>query len=282
MVTHRHCVPVCCATRPLWPSPPSHTAISSAINTTTITNRHIAAFNARNLDALLDVLAPNCTVEGLAYSDTIHGKQQLAPFYKALLARVPSDMQLVVDDISGDGGTCVGVTWHLELNGATVPYGRGLSFYRLNARQQVVWVGYQQAVQRTCRTISCVCITINTSSQSDCLHTGQHINTSTHHYTQIVYIRESPEHVAKVPLSSLPIISMAAPLLRALQPLAPGIFARWGDVVVGGGKMYVGCLRGVGGVVVGGVMCVGCVGCVGGGVMCVWGGDGWGDGCVGC
>lgn len=100
-------------------------------------HRHIAAFNARDLNALLDVMAPNCTVEGLAYSDTIKGKQDLLPFYRALLARVPPDMALVVDDLSGDGGVCVGVTWHLELNGVAVPYGRGLSFYRLNARQQV-------------------------------------------------------------------------------------------------------------------------------------------------
>lgn len=37
--------------------------------------RHIDAFNARNLDALLQVMAPNCVVEGLAYSDTIRGAQ---------------------------------------------------------------------------------------------------------------------------------------------------------------------------------------------------------------
>lgn len=104
--------------------------------------------------------------------------QDLEPFYRALLARVPTGMQLVVDDIGGDGSASVGVTWHLELEGVAVPYGRGLSFYRIDSRQQ------------------------------------------------IAYLRESPEHVAKVPLSSLPIISLAAPLLKALGPLAPGVFAR--------------------------------------------------------
>lgn len=159
-----------------------------------LTHSHIDAFNARDLDALLQVMAPNCVVEGLAYSDTIRGKQvrhnrlppsfvthpnqDLEPFYRALLSRIPAGMQIVIDDIGGDGSASVGLTWHLELEGVPVPYGRGVSFYRIDARQHVA------------------------------------------------YLRESPEHVAKVPLSSLPIISLAAPLLKALGPLAPGVFAR--------------------------------------------------------
>lgn len=134
--------------------------------------RHIAAFNARDSGAVASLLAPNCIMEGLAYSETLRSKQEVARFYRLLLTRLPTGLRVVVDDISRGGGA-VGVTWHLALDRYDVPFGRGLSFYRVNAKGQVC------------------------------------------------YIRESPEHVAKVPLSSLPIINLSAPLLRVLAPLAP-------------------------------------------------------------
>ncbi|MCD7455598.1 hypothetical protein HAX54_028763 [Datura stramonium] len=57
--------------------------------------------------------------------------QAILDFFKKFTDSVGSDLQFVIDDISKEDSSAVGVTWHLEWRGRPFPFSKGCSFYRL-------------------------------------------------------------------------------------------------------------------------------------------------------
>ncbi|KAK9868774.1 hypothetical protein WJX84_001303 [Apatococcus fuscideae] len=138
-----------------------------------LVERYYAAVNARDLGALMQLFAPDCTHDGLAYQEPFTGWQAVRTFYQDLFASLPEDVRFVQDDAS-DGGICTAsVTWHLMDAGGATPFGKGLTFFR-----------WDQA-------------------------------------GKITYLRDSPEHIAKLSAAALPGLRIAIPFLRSLAPFLP-------------------------------------------------------------
>ncbi|EMS55076.1 hypothetical protein TRIUR3_11930 [Triticum urartu] len=64
------------------------------------------------------------------------GRDRVVGFFGEFMGSVSPDLRFVIDDISGEDPSAVGVTWHLEWKGRPVPVSRGCSFYRCEPHPQ--------------------------------------------------------------------------------------------------------------------------------------------------
>eukprot|EP01018_Ginkgo_biloba_P010266 Gb_31950 [translate_table: standard] len=63
-------------------------------------------------------------------------------FLKKFTDAVSTDLQFVIDDITSEDDSAVGLTWHLEWRGKPFPFSKGCSFYRseiFNGKRQIVY-----------------------------------------------------------------------------------------------------------------------------------------------
>ncbi|XP_023518145.1 uncharacterized protein LOC111781680 isoform X2 [Cucurbita pepo subsp. pepo] len=114
--------------------------------------------NRHDLASVEDLIAENCVYEDLIFSRPFVGRkvricwssQSLLPLYRLGFLRfsvqllqdiliffkkfndsISKDLQFVIDDISTQDSSAVGVLWHLEWKGKEFPFSKGCSFYRL-------------------------------------------------------------------------------------------------------------------------------------------------------
>ncbi|XP_058736549.1 uncharacterized protein LOC131608958 isoform X2 [Vicia villosa] len=67
---------------------------------------------------------------------------EIIEFFKKFTDSTSLDLQFVIDDLSMEDSSSVGVTWHLEWKGKTFPFSKGCSFYRLeviNGKRQITY-----------------------------------------------------------------------------------------------------------------------------------------------
>ncbi|KAJ3683209.1 hypothetical protein LUZ60_013436 [Juncus effusus] len=98
--------------------------------------------NRRDLGFVEGLIAENCLYEDLVFSSPFVGRKAIIDFFKKFTQSISSDLQFVIDDISGEDSSAIGVTWHLEWNGKPFPFSKGCSFYRLeilDGKTQIVY-----------------------------------------------------------------------------------------------------------------------------------------------
>lgn len=86
--------------------------------------------NRRDLAAVAPLIAEGCVYEDLVFPRPMVGRERVVGFFGEFMGSVSPDLRFVIDDISGQDPSAVGVTWHLEWKGRPFPFSRGCSFYR--------------------------------------------------------------------------------------------------------------------------------------------------------
>lgn len=87
--------------------------------------------NAHDVDSVQDLIADNCVYEDLVFPRPFVGRKEILEFFKKFTNSTTTDLQFVIDDLSTEDSSSVGVIWHLEWKGKPFPFSKGCSFYRL-------------------------------------------------------------------------------------------------------------------------------------------------------
>ncbi|XP_010427984.1 PREDICTED: uncharacterized protein LOC104712724 [Camelina sativa] len=101
-----------------------------------------AAINVHDLSSVTDLIAQNCVYEDLVFSSPFVGRKAILDFFGKFIESTSTDLQFVIDDISTEDSSAVGVSWHLEWKGKNFPFSKGCSFYRLeviDGKRQIVY-----------------------------------------------------------------------------------------------------------------------------------------------
>ncbi|XP_078170358.1 nuclear transport factor 2 (NTF2) family protein [Carex rostrata] len=140
---------------PLVTGSPSRVKTSSSEPTTAVSDlsaritssSHVVrdfydGINRRDLDSVEGLIAENCVYEDLVFSSPFVGRKAIIEFFKKFTQSISSDLQFVIDDISSEDTSAIGVTWHLEWKGKPFPFSKGCSFYRLemlDGKKQIIY-----------------------------------------------------------------------------------------------------------------------------------------------
>ncbi|XP_039132990.1 uncharacterized protein LOC120270057 [Dioscorea cayenensis subsp. rotundata] len=98
--------------------------------------------NRRDLESVELLIGEDCVYEDLVFSRPFVGRKAILEFFKKFTEGISEDLQFVIDDISNEDSSAVGVAWHLEWQGKLFPFSKGCSFYRLDVldgRRQIVY-----------------------------------------------------------------------------------------------------------------------------------------------
>ncbi|XP_019444608.1 PREDICTED: uncharacterized protein LOC109348577 isoform X2 [Lupinus angustifolius] len=101
-----------------------------------------ARINVHDVDSVQDLISDNCVYEDLVFPRPFVGRQEILEFFKKFTNATSIDLQFVIDDLSTQDSSSVGVIWHLEWKGKPFPFSKGCSFYRLeviNGKRQIVY-----------------------------------------------------------------------------------------------------------------------------------------------
>ncbi|XP_010535001.1 PREDICTED: uncharacterized protein LOC104810399 isoform X2 [Tarenaya hassleriana] len=105
-----------------------------------------SGINCHDLSSVRDLIAHNCVYEDLVFPDPFVGRTAILEFFQKFTDSTSTDLQFVIDDISTEESSAVGVTWHLvnwaEWKGRNFPFSKGCSFYRLeviDGKRQIVY-----------------------------------------------------------------------------------------------------------------------------------------------
>lgn len=90
---------------------------------------YFEAWNARDMELACEQWAEDCTYDDTQYPDAFVGKAALRSHLLKVAAALPESFAFVVDELA-DGGSVVGVQWHVESGGAPLPFTRGCSVYK--------------------------------------------------------------------------------------------------------------------------------------------------------
>ncbi|URE42099.1 SnoaL-like polyketide cyclase [Musa troglodytarum] len=108
--------------------------------------------NRRDLSAVEPLISEGCVYEDLVFPRPFVGRKAILDFFKKFTESFSADLQFVIDDMSNEDSSAVGVTWHLEWRGRPFPFSKGCSFYSLQVREgkrQIVYVPF-------CKTQLCL------------------------------------------------------------------------------------------------------------------------------
>ncbi|XP_050253485.1 uncharacterized protein LOC126699605 isoform X1 [Quercus robur] len=98
--------------------------------------------NGRDLASVEDLIASNCVYEDLIFATPFVGRKEILQFFKKFTDSTSIDLQFVIDDLSTEDSSAVGVTWHLDWRKRPFPFSKGCSFYRLevvNKKRQIIY-----------------------------------------------------------------------------------------------------------------------------------------------
>ncbi|XP_059633125.1 uncharacterized protein LOC132275933 isoform X1 [Cornus florida] len=97
---------------------------SSSSSASDVVKNFYRGINGHDLASVEDLIAHNCVYEDLIFPQPFVGRK------------------FVIDDLSNEDTSAVGVKWHLEWKGKPFPFSRGCSFYRLNVvngKRQIIY-----------------------------------------------------------------------------------------------------------------------------------------------
>ena len=110
----------------------------------TSVERYFDAWNRRDMQAAVECFADECTYEDTQYDYAFEGKEKLEQHLLRVADCLPTSFAFVVDNLAITADkTKVGVQWHLENgDGETLPFTRGVSFYKLDAKTGLIVEGF--------------------------------------------------------------------------------------------------------------------------------------------
>ncbi|XWS10733.1 hypothetical protein CRYUN_Cryun38cG0023200 [Craigia yunnanensis] len=107
-----------------------------------VVRRFYAGINSRDLASVELLIAEKCVYEDLIFPRPFVGRKAILDFFKSFIDSISKDLQFVIDDISSEDSSAVGVTWHLEWKRKAFPFSKGCSFYRLEMvddKRQIIY-----------------------------------------------------------------------------------------------------------------------------------------------
>ncbi|KAK7406019.1 hypothetical protein VNO78_07633 [Psophocarpus tetragonolobus] len=108
----------------------------------TVVRNFYGGINAHDVDSVEYLIAENCVYEDLVFPQPFLGRKEILEFFKKFTNSTSKDLQFVIDDLSTEDSSSVGVIWHLEWKGKPFPFSKGCSFYRLeviNGKRQITY-----------------------------------------------------------------------------------------------------------------------------------------------
>ncbi|XP_059633126.1 uncharacterized protein LOC132275933 isoform X2 [Cornus florida] len=115
---------------------------SSSSSASDVVKNFYRGINGHDLASVEDLIAHNCVYEDLIFPQPFVGRKAILDFFNKFIDSISSDLQFVIDDLSNEDTSAVGVKWHLEWKGKPFPFSRGCSFYRLNVvngKRQIIY-----------------------------------------------------------------------------------------------------------------------------------------------
>lgn len=144
-----------CTTAPLRASPENLAPTSPAagdyelpsrstplISASDVVRNFYAGINRHDLSSVEGLIARNCVYEDLVFPRPFVGRKAILEFFQEFIDYISTDLQFVIDAISEEDSTAVGVTWHLEWKGKPFPFSKGCSFYRLEVVNGIRQITY--------------------------------------------------------------------------------------------------------------------------------------------
>ncbi|XP_019708426.2 uncharacterized protein [Elaeis guineensis] len=108
-----------------------------------VVREYYHGFNRWDLASMEALIGEDCVYEDLLFSQPFIGCKAILEFFNKLAESTSSDLQFVIDDISNEDISAVGVTWHLEWHGTPFPFSKGCSFYStevLDGKRQITYM----------------------------------------------------------------------------------------------------------------------------------------------
>lgn len=108
----------------------------------TVVRNFYEGINTHDVDSVAYLIAENCVYEDLVFPNPFVGRKEIIEFFKKFTESTSIDLQFVIDDLSMEDSSSVGVIWHLEWKGKQFPFSKGCSFYRLeviNGKRQITY-----------------------------------------------------------------------------------------------------------------------------------------------
>ncbi|XP_058757327.1 uncharacterized protein LOC131630563 [Vicia villosa] len=118
-------------------------AVNKSVTTTTrfddsvvdsasaVVRKFYEGINRHDVDSVQYLISENCVYEDLVFPSPFVGRKEIIEFFKKFTDSTSLDLQFVIDDLSMEDSSSVGVIWHLEWKGKPFPFSKGCSFYRL-------------------------------------------------------------------------------------------------------------------------------------------------------
>ncbi|XP_038889554.1 uncharacterized protein LOC120079446 isoform X2 [Benincasa hispida] len=113
------------------PSPPKNASLDTLQSASHVVRDFYHGINRHDLASVEPLIAENCVYEDLIFSRPFVGRKEILLFFKKFNDSISKDLQFVIDDISTEDSSALGVLWHLEWKGKEFPFSKGCSFYRL-------------------------------------------------------------------------------------------------------------------------------------------------------
>ncbi|XP_062092342.1 uncharacterized protein LOC133798153 isoform X2 [Humulus lupulus] len=96
-----------------------------------VVRKFYGGINGRDLPSVADLISDSCVYEDLIFSRPFVGRKDILEFFESFTNLIDKDLQFVIDKITTQDSSALGVTWHLEWKGKPFPFSRGCSFYQL-------------------------------------------------------------------------------------------------------------------------------------------------------
>ncbi|KAL0540898.1 hypothetical protein IC582_020921 [Cucumis melo] len=124
------------------PSPPTDAPLDTLRSASHVVREFYDGVNRHDLASVEPLIAENCVYEDLVFSRPFVGRKDILLFFKKFNDSISKDLQFVIDDISTEDSSALGVLWHLEWKGKEFPFSKGCSFYRLadvDGKKQIIY-----------------------------------------------------------------------------------------------------------------------------------------------
>ncbi|KAL3827327.1 hypothetical protein ACHAXA_005073 [Cyclostephanos tholiformis] len=114
----------------------------TAMKDDSVVRRYYDAWNRRDVGYASSLFADDCVMRDLQYDESFIGRDEFQKHLRRVADCLPDSFNFVVDDlVSTSRGA--GVVWHVENDGATLPFTRGCSFYTLDPASGLIRSGYE-------------------------------------------------------------------------------------------------------------------------------------------
>lgn len=102
---------------------------------------YFGAWNRRDMDAACECFADECVYDDTQYNGAFSGKAALKQHLLRVADALPPTFQFCIDEVA-DGGSTVGVQWHVENDGRPLPFTRGCSMYKADPSTGLLMSGF--------------------------------------------------------------------------------------------------------------------------------------------